>query len=415
MRGLWVLASLALVWVAGAAPAQTALSQTDTGGERMTRVITGSDAGFHDWLAGFRDRAVQAGIAAPVVDGALRDLRFDPDIIQKDRNQNEFTKTIWTYLDSAVSDDRIAAGKSALVKHDALLRDIEARHGVDRHVVAAIWGLETAYGGYMGDTPTIAALATLAYDGRRAAFFERELLAALQIVQAGEVTVDRMKGSWAGAMGHTQFMPSSYLTLAVDHDGDGRRDIWDAGRPADGLGSAAAYLAGKGWTSGQPWGLEVTLPPSFDYEQTTEATRKPVADWQALGVRAADGGDLPDHGPASVLLPAGHRGAAFLIFGNFQVIETYNTADAYVIAVGHLADRLRGGGPIRAGWPREDRALTLDERLELQDRLTARGHDTKGVDGRIGPNTVAAIRSFQRSLGLVPDGYANPALLARLR
>lgn len=409
-----LLVAAVALWPTGSL-AQTALSQSDMGEERMIMEITGAEAGFQDWLTGFRDRALDQGIAAATFDAALRGVTFDPAIVRKDRNQAEFTKTIWDYLDSAASDARIEAGRAAIARHGALLREVEARHGVDRFIVAAIWGLETAYGSYMGDTPTIAALATLAYDGRRAAFFERELVAALQILQAGDVTPERMKGSWAGAMGHTQFMPSSFLAYAVDHDGDGRRDIWDAERPADGVGSAAAYLAHWGWTAGQPWGLEVRLPEGFDYEQTSERVKKPVAEWQAMGVRAADGGDLPDHGVASVLLPAGHRGAAFLIFSNFQVIEKYNTADAYVIGVGHLADRLRGGAAIRAGWPREDRALTLEERLELQRLLTARGFDTFGVDGRIGPNTVAAIRGFQRAQGLVPDGYANPALVEKLR
>ena len=412
-----IILGVAALWAFGPvdALAQTALAQSDTGAERMTLEITGTEAGFQDWLAGFRTRALDQGITAAVFDGALRGAGFDPSIIRKDRNQAEFSKAIWVYLDSAVSDDRIAAGKAALARHDALLREVEARYGVDRHVVAAIWGLETAYGSYMGDTPTLAALATLAYDGRRSAFFEGELLAALKIVQAGDVTPARMKGSWAGAMGHTQFMPSSFLAHAVDHDGDGRRDIWDAARPADGLGSAASYLAHWGWTPGMPWGLEVHLPEGFDYEQTSERVKKSVADWQAMGVRTAAGPDLPDHGMASVLLPAGHRGVAFLIFANFQVIEKYNTADAYVIAVAHLAERLRGGPALAADWPREDRALLLEERLELQRRLTEKGFDTLGVDGRIGPNTVAAVRAFQRAEGLVPDGFANPALLDRLR
>jgi membrane-bound lytic murein transglycosylase B len=409
-----MLAMAVLANLSGAALAQTALSQTDEGVERMTKEISGSDAGLQEWITGFRDRALAEGIEAAVFDAAMRGLRFQTGIVEKDRNQNEFTKTIWTYLDSAVSDDRVALGLKAVSKHADLLAAIEARYQVDRYVVAAIWGLESAYGGFMGTTPTIEALATLAYDGRRAAFFERELIAALRILQAGDVTAEKMRGSWAGAMGHTQFMPSSYLSLAVDYDGDGKRNIWDADHPADGLASAAAYLAHWGWTLGMPWGLEVRLPEGFDYEQTTERVKKPVAEWQAMGVRAADGSDLPDHGPASVLLPAGHKGAAFLIFANFQVIERYNTADAYVIGVGHLADRLRGLGPIRAEWPREDRALTLDERIALQSRLTANGFDTKGIDGRIGPNTIAAIRAYQRSKGWVPDGYGNPALLQSL-
>lgn len=406
-----ILLALTLATPALADPALNGDVPVEQAGAHMAG--TGDAAGFRDWLDGFRDRALAAGIAPATLD-ALDGLDFDPAIVEKDRNQSEFTKTIWVYLDSAASEDRVAAGMRALAAHRALFDRIEAAYGVEREVVAAIWGLESAYGSFRGDIPTLGALASLAYDGRRGAFFEAQLIEALKIVQAGHVTPAAMRGSWAGAMGHTQFMPSSFWKFAVDFDGDGRRDIW-GDDPADALASAAAYLAGSGWTRGMPWGLEVRLPEGFDYAQSTERVKKPVADWQAMGVRRADGGDLPDHGMASVLLPAGHRGAAFLIFANFQVIESYNVADAYVIGVGHLSDRLRGGAPIQSGWPREDRALTRDERLELQRRLTARGYDTGGVDGLMGPKTIAAVKAWQMAEGLVPDGYANPALLERLR
>jgi len=215
-------------------------------------------------------------------------------------------------------------------------------------------------------------------------------------------------------MGHTQFMPTSWWDHAVDFDGDGRRDIW-GDDPGDALASAAAYLAHFGWTQGQPWGLEVVLPQDFDFVQTTERVKKPVSDWAATGVVPSGGGALPEGGIASVLLPGGARGAAFLIFSNFSVIERYNTADAYVIAVGHLADRLRGGLPIRAGWPRDLRGLSQAERMEIQTRLTAAGFDPQGIDGRIGPNTIAAVKAYQKANGLVPDGYASVEILERLR
>lgn len=375
---------------------------------------TGTQDGLNSWIAGFRPRAIGAGIPAATFDAALREATYLPKVVERDRTQNEFTKTIWDYLDTAVSDDRVRNGRAAVADHAALLEKIEARYGVDRHILAAIWGLESAYGTYRGDIPVMSAMATLAYDGRRATFFESQLLAALRILETGEADLSDLRGSWAGAMGHTQFMPTSWLDVAVDFTGDGRRNIW-GDDPADALASTAAYLAKAGWTTGQLWGLEVALPQGFDYDQTTERVKKPVADWQALGVRPMAGGELPDHGLASVLLPGGARGAAFLIFGNFQVIETYNTADAYIIAVGHLADRLRGGPPIAAGWPRDLRALTLDERMELQRRLTEAGFDAGGVDGRIGPLTIAAVKSFQKSAGLVPDGYPSLDLLIRLR
>jgi membrane-bound lytic murein transglycosylase B len=266
----------------------------------------------------------------------------------------------------------VALGRKALAANAALLDRIEAEYGVEKEVVAAIWGLESAYGTYRGDTDTVSALATLAYDGRRAAFFEGQLVLALKILTLRHARREDLRGSWAGAMGHTQFMPSSWTEFAVDFDGDGRHDIW-SDDPTDALASTANYLRHWGWTKGQPWGLEVVLPAGFDYDQTTERVKKPVADWQALGVRPMAGGDLPEGPEASVLLPAGHTGPAFLIFPNFQVIEKYNLADAYVIGIGHLSDRLRGGPPVAAPWPRHWRALTLEERRELQSLLVARG------------------------------------------
>lgn len=413
MRVSLVLAMiLALAQNAGAQSLNT--SEGDALPQGDDQVDQGSQAGLEAWLTGFRDRALAAGVTTQTLDQALRDLRFDADLIKKDRNQSEFTKTIWDYLDTAVSDDRVVPGVKALKRHADLFARIEAEYGVEREVVAAIWGLESAYGTFRGKVPTINALSTLSYDARRAAFFEGQLIAALKIIQNGDVTPAAMQGSWAGAMGHTQFMPGSWWEFAVDFDGDGKRNIW-GDDPADALASTANYLRHWGWTKGQPWGLEISLPKGFDYDQTTERVRKPVADWAALGVRPIAGVELPDGGLASVLLPGGARGAAFLIFSNFQVIERYNTADAYVIAVGHLSDRLRGGPPIKAGWPRELRALTQDERKELQTRLTQAGFDAKGVDGRIGPNTIAAVKAWQKANGRIPDGYASLEVLEALR
>ena len=389
-------------------------SQTVVGGATEVTQKAGTDAGLKDWSTGFRTRALAAGISAATFDAAFQGVVYSADVITKDRNQSEFTKTIWDYLDSAASDDRIENGKKALRRNLALLERIEAAFGVDKEVVVAVWGLESAYGTFRGDYPLIGSLATLAYDGRRGAFFEEQLLAALRILENGDVTAGKMTGSWAGAMGHTQFIPSSYLAFAVDFTGDGKRDIW-SDDPADALASTAAYLAKNGWQKGAPWGVEIKLPEGYDYSVSTERIKKPVAEWQALGVRTADGGALPDHGLASVLLPGGARGAPFLIFANFQVIERYNTADAYVIGVGHLADRIKGGAAIQASWPRELRALVLDERIELQERLTAVGIDPGAVDGKIGPNTIAAVKAYQKTVGLLPDGYPSLDILQRLR
>ncbi len=369
--------------------------------------------GFRAWLAGFRRRAVAQGLPPALVDSALAQASYRDDVIRLDRRQAEFVKPIWTYLDTAVSDTRVRNGRRALRRHRAVLARIEDRYGVPAEVITAIWGLESAYGTYRGDIPLVSSLATLAHDGRRGRFFEAQLIAALRILDSGAVTLAEFQGSWAGASGHTQFIPTSYLAHAVDFDGDGQRDIW-SDDPTDALASAANYLAQAGWRTGLPWGVEVRLPDGFDYRQAGRSIRKPSRDWAALGLRATQG-SLPPMPQASVLVPAGAAGAAFLISSNFAVIERYNTADAYVIAVGHLADRIAGGPPLQAGWPRQDRGLTPAERVELQRRLTALGFSTQGIDGRIGPRTIDATRRYQLARGLVPDGYASLRLLTRLR
>ncbi len=403
-----------LVLVAAALACAVAANAETSVTEETAVTITGTDAGLQAWIADFRPRALTAGIAATTFDTAFQNAVFDPVVIARDRNQGEFTRTIWDYLDRAVSDLRIAGGREMLAKHAALMDRIETRYHVDREIVLAVWGLESSYGAFMGDHHLPSSLASLAYDGRRGAFFEAQLIAALKILENGDVTPGRMTGSWAGAMGHTQFMPTSYLASAVDFTGDGRRDIW-ADDPADALASTAAYLEKAGWVFGRPWGVEISLPAGYDYDQSGDRVEKPVADWQAMGVRLSTGGDLPDHGPAKVLLPAGAKGVAFLIFANFRAIEAYNAADAYVIGIGHLADRLKGGAPFKGTWPRHLRAMPEAERIELQRLLTAAGFDTGGADGKIGPLTVAAVKAYQRAHGQVPDGYASPDILDALR
>ena len=383
-------------------------------GAQIVQAQATSNAAFRRWIAGFRGRALAQGISPAVFDRAFRDVRYNTNVVQRDRNQAEFVKPIWEYLDSAVSDTRVRNGRRELRQNDRILRAIEDRYGVEKEVVVAVWGMESAYGAIRGDINVIEALATLAFDGRRGRFFESQLIAALQILQSGDTAPENMTGSWAGAMGHTQFIPTSYLAYAVDATGDGRRDIW-SDDPTDALASTAAYLARFGWTKGQPWGVEVRLPQGFDYSSARRDNTRMPSDWARVGVIGVDGRPVPDYGSASVLLPAGSQGAAFLIFRNFGVIERYNAADAYVIGVGHLSDRIGGGGPFAAQWPRGDRALLLAERRELQQRLTNAGFSTRGVDGKIGPNTIAAIRRYQTANGLTPDGYASLRLLERLR
>ncbi|MEM9427453.1 MAG: lytic murein transglycosylase [Pseudomonadota bacterium] len=409
---------LFLTGVAHAAPEQSVIPKprpavaTEEGSIVLAQAT--SNISFQRWIDGFRARARAQGIQDRVFNAAFQGVRYNTDIIQRDRNQSEFTKQIWEYLDSAVSDTRVSNGRAAYRENRRVLGEIEARYGVEAEVVTAVWGLESAYGAFRGSEPIIEALATLAFDGRRGRFFESQLIAALKIIQSGDVPPNRMTGSWAGAMGHTQFIPTSYLAYAVDFRGDGKRDIW-SDDPTDALASTAAYLKRFGWTKGQPWGVEVVLPRGFDYSQAGERVKRSPSEWAAMGVRDTRGGRVPNHGRASILLPAGSQGAAFMIFNNFHVIERYNAADAYVIGVGHLSDRIRGGDPIKAKWPRDDRNLRFAERKEMQRLLTARGFNTQGVDGIIGPNTIQAIRRFQSTQGMVPDGYASYDLLSRLR
>ena len=378
------------------------------------RVTTEGNARFQAWLGAFRTRAVDQGVSSETLDRALAGVTYDPAIIKRDRNQAEFSKPIWEYLDAAVSDRRISDGRAGLERHQEVLTRIEAQYGVEKEVVTAIWGLETSFGSFRGSDQTIRSLATLAFDARRAAFFEDQLIAALRIIQAGDVSPNSMIGSWAGAMGHTQFMPTSYLDHAVDFDGDGRRDIW-SDDPTDALASAAAYLSRHGWTKGQPWGVEVRLPDGFDFALAKRDLTLMPTDWAKRGVVALDGRPVRDHGKAAILLPAGGQGVALMIFDNFRVIEAYNGADAYVIGIGHLSDRLAGRAPFQADWPRGDRVLSFTEKKELQTRLTEAGFDTQGVDGRTGPNTVNAVRAYQLAQGLLPDGYPSLRLLERLR
>lgn len=376
--------------------------------------VTAKTESFQDWLTGFRKRALAQGLDPHVLDQALQGVRYNADVVRRDRNQSEFTKTIWDYLETATSDLRISNGKAALTAQRRNLDVIEAKYGVDKQVVVAIWGLESAYGTFRGKIHVIRSLASLAFDARRSDFFEEQLIAALSILQSRDTTIGNMTGSWAGAMGHTQFMPGSYLEYAVDFNGDGRRDIW-SDNPADALASTANYLAEHGWIKGQPWGVEVTLPGGFNYLLANRSITKTPADWAGLGVLGLNGQPVPEHASGSILLPAGADGAAFMIFDNFEVLESYNTADAYVIGVGHLGDRIGGGAPIQGAWPRQDRALTYDERIELQQRLTRAGFDTEKIDAKIGPLTIAAVRAYQLATGLVPDGYASLGLLDRLR
>ncbi|WP_289040368.1 lytic murein transglycosylase [uncultured Aliiroseovarius sp.] len=369
---------------------------------------------FDDWRDAFLSRAREAGLSDATLALCADFLRPDQRILEKQSAQSEFTLTISDYLARAVTDARVRKGRAAHRKYRDLMNKISEAYQVDAQIILAIWGIETDYGTACGDWPVLSALTTLAYAGHRAGFFEDELIAALQIIEAQDITPEGMLGSWAGAMGHGQFMPTSFQVFAVDSDGDGRRNIW-GGDPTDGLASIANYLARHGWQMSRPCRAEVTLPVGFDFALAGRQTRKPVSDWTAQGVIAADGTPVPDYGESSVLLPSGASGPAFLTFGNFDALRAYNQADSYVIAVGCLADRLQGGKPVAKICPNDLEVLTHAQMRELQERLTKAGYDTLGADGFSGPNTASALRSYQQDHSLVPDGFGSGAMLRHLR
>lgn len=372
-----------------------------------------SHASFEAWVEDFRARARTEGIDEATLAAAFDEVRYQPRIIELDRSQPEFVRPIWEYLDTAVSSTRIGQGRAKLSEHAGTAREMERRYGVPREIVTAIWGIESNYGGNFGSFSTIDALATLGYDGRRRDFARGELMAALRILQQGDISRERMQGSWAGAMGHTQFLPSSFERHAVDGDGDGRRDIW--GSIPDVMASTANYLAEAGWRPGQPWGVEVVLPDGFDYAQTELSTRLSSQEWAAQGVRPLAGKALPDFDAASVIAPAGAQGPAFLVGPNYRTILRYNNATSYALAVGTLADGIAGRGLIVQAWPRHEQPLSRSQVREMQRRLNAEGFDTGSPDGVLGPNTRRGLRQYQRSIGQTPDGFATRRLLERLQ
>ncbi|WP_421548971.1 lytic murein transglycosylase [Pseudomonas sp. QD4] len=371
---------------------------------------------FAEWQAGFRVEALNAGIRAELFDRAFAGITPDMSVIKADRSQPEFSRPVWEYLDGAVSPLRVRKGQALLNQYADTLQKIEQRYGVDRQALVAVWGMESNFGDFQGNKSVIRSLATLAYEGRRPAFANSQLIAALQILQQGDIQPEKMLGSWAGAMGQTQFIPTTYNTHAVDFDGDGRRDIWNS--PADALASTAHYLQSSGWQKGQPWGFEVRLADNFDYSLADGAIRKSVAEWAKLGLKLPNGSNLPagtEHLSAALLLPAGYRGPAFLILDNFRAVLKYNNSSSYALAVNLLSERFTGAGLISGAWPKDDLPLSRSERIELQNLLSARNYDAGTADGIIGANTRKAIRSAQQSFGWPADGYPTHKLLESLR
>ncbi|MEJ3587276.1 lytic murein transglycosylase [Pseudomonas bubulae] len=368
---------------------------------------------FSEWQADFRAQALKAGINPLVFDNAFAGITPDMSVIKADRSQPEFSRPVWEYLDGALSPLRVRNGQRLLEQNAELLGRIEQRYCVDRQALVSVWGMESNFGSFQGNKSVIRSLATLAYEGRRPEFAQSQLIAALKIIQEGDISPEKMLGSWAGAMGQTQFIPTTYETHAVDFDGDGRRDIWNSS--ADALASTAHYLQSSGWKQGQPWGFEVTLPAGFDYALADGAIKKSVAEWQKLGVKVPASAAGSEQLSAALLLPAGYRGPAFLVLDNFRAILRYNNSSSYALAVGLLSQRFNGGGTILADWPKDDRPLSRSERVELQMLLSQRNYDAGNADGIIGANTRKAIRSAQQAMGWPADGYPSHKLLESLR
>ncbi len=371
---------------------------------------------FEQWQASFRKDALAAGVSPSLFDRAFAGVTPDMSVIRADRSQPEFSRPVWEYLDGALSALRVRRGQALLEQYADTLGAIEQRYGVDRQALVSVWGMESNFGSFQGDKSVIRSLATLAYEGRRPGFAHAQLLAALQILQQGDIAPEKMLGSWAGAMGQTQFIPTTYNTHAVDFDGDGRRDIW--GSPADALASTAHYLQSSGWQKGQPWGFEVEVPSSFNYSLADGAIRKTVAEWTQLGVKLPNGASVPagsEQLSAALLLPAGYRGPAFLILDNFRAVLKYNNSSSYALAVNLLSQRFSGGGRINGQWPKDDLPLSRSERIELQNLLSTHNYDAGNPDGIIGANTRKAIRAAQQSFGWPADGYPTHKLLDALR
>jgi len=365
-------------------------------------------------LARLQPQAKAAGVRAEVFTRHTQGLLADDTVLDALDYQPEFRTPIWDYLAGLVDAERARDGRALLQEHAALLERIQQTYGVDPATVVAVWGVESDYGRTFGSKPLLRSLATLSCAGRRQAFFKGELFALLKLIQSGDLAGDDLTGSWAGAFGHTQFMPSTYARIAVDGDGDGRRDL--VGSVPDALASTANYLKRAGWRSGQPWGHEARLPAGFDTGLNGRTTRRPLSDWRARGVTRADGGELPgDDRAAALLLPAGETGPAFLVFRNYDAIYSYNAAESYALAIALLADQLRGGKGLQAAWPTDDPGLSRAGRREVQTHLLALGHDIGPVDGMIGKLTREAIRSEQTRLGLPVDGRAGQRLLEALR
>jgi len=382
--------------------------------EMQASAIRAAAARFESCVADLWPLAAKRNISRASFDKYTQGLTPDLRIMDLVDAQPEFTKAFWDYLDILVSDARIAGGREILAKNKAIFDKVEKQYGVDRNIITAIWGVESNYGTLGGDRPVLRSTATLSCIGRRQAYFRDEFLSALEILHRGDLKPEQLIGSWAGAFGPTQFMPTSFKRYAVDFDGDGRRDVVSSA--ADLIASTANNLKKDGWVPSETWGYEVVVPKGFNYLLADRSKQLTLAEWEAHGIKRAGNKPFPhSHEKAYLLVPAGNQGPGFLMLHNFRVIMKYNPAEAYAMAIGHLADRLRGGDPFVQPWPRHEAVLSREERRELQQLLNRKGFDTGEPNGRLGAKARAAVRDYQASVGLVPDGFASATILARLR
>lgn len=392
-----VTSLLALLWI---------LTQAVSAGAQ-------EEVGFQACIERLQSVARARSVPEPLVKDVLGALKYQARVIELDRSQPEFRQSFSAYLRARVSETRVRRGRELLAKHRALLSRLTRDYGVPGHYLVSFWGMETNFGSYLGRMPTLDSLATLACDPRRSQFFTDELITALQLLSREGFAPETMQGSWAGAMGHTQFMPSAYLDYAVDGDGDGRIDLWNS--EVDALSSAANYLARLGWQRGERWGREVRLPEEFPYVETGLAYSAPLSEWRALGVSRSDGTPLPSADlQASIIVPMGHRGPAFMVYSNFEVIMAWNRSQSYALAVGHLADRIAGGGQLKASLPEVESAPSRSQIRALQIGLVVAGFDSGEPDGMLGPATRAALRAWQQANDRVADGYPDPETLSAL-
>lgn len=373
-----------------------------------------TQSGFEDWLASFKQRALQEGISQKTLEQAFKGVYVDTKVISSDRKQPEFRRTFFQYLNRAVSTTRVSQGQSNFRRYQRTLKSVEQKYSIPAEVLTAFWGMETNYGGYTGNLSIIQSLATLAYDPRRSDFFSKELIAALKILDRGHVKLSDMKGSWAGAMGQVQFMPSNYLKYAVDGDGNGKINLWKS--LPDAFHSAGNFLQTLGWNSTETWGYEVQLPKKFDYYLADGKVKKSVAQWNALGVKGEDPtGKTQPNTQAHLILPSDYRGPAFLVFDNFKVIKRWNNSTNYALAVGYLSQRIKQGPKLTKSQPANDKNLSLTELKELQTILNRLGYSTGVPDGIAGSKTRNALRAFQKSQNLPADGYPSAQILRKLR